>query len=115
MLHRVTGMEKTGLDRNALSAVLPFNPDRAEETVLDLYPRDRVAVVTDGVSDTLSSFSGAIEFFAREWSNPAPHPAAFLHSLCYDGPGQTDDRTAVVVWCGAGGQPGHAAHPGRQA
>ena len=115
ILRRATGTEKTGLDRNALSAVLPFNPDRAEQATLDLHPRDRVAVVTDGLSDSLSSLSGAIEFFAREWANPAPHPAAFLHSLCYDGPGQTDDRTAVVVWCGVGRQPGHAAHPGRQA
>src|SRR5260370_4404622 len=112
-LHRVTGREKEGLDRNALDAVLPFNPDRAEEYAFELAPSDRVAVVTDGLSDSLSSISGAAEFFARQWASSAPHPAAFLHSLCYDGPGQTDDRTAVVVWCGAGGATGPRAHPAR--
>ncbi len=105
-LHRVTGTEKTGLDRNTLTAVLPFNPDRVEQDTFELHPSDRVAVVTDGLSDSLSGVSGASEFFARQWANSAPHPAAFLHSLCYDGPGQTDDRTAVVVWCGLGGSPG---------
>jgi hypothetical protein len=99
-LIRVTGEEKTGLDRNTLTAVLPFNPDQVEEGHFELRPWDRVAVVTDGVSDTWSTIPAAADFFARQWAAPAPHPAAFLHSLCYDGPGQTDDRTAVVVWCG---------------
>lgn len=113
VLRRATGMEKTGLDRNALDAVLPFNPDRAQLATFELNPSNRVAVVTDGLSDSLSSLSGAIEFFTREWEHSAPHPAAFLHSLCYDGPGQTDDRTAVVVWCGGGRPPGRPAHAGR--
>ena len=102
-LRRMTGREKEGLDRNTLSAVLPFHPDRAERGVFDLRPSDRVAVVTDGLSDSLSGVAGAHEFFTRQWANAAPHPAAFLNSLCYDGPGQTDDRTAVVVWCGTDG------------
>jgi serine/threonine protein phosphatase PrpC len=101
-LHRETGQDKTGLDRNALHAVLPFNPAQVEKRVIDLRPHDRVALMTDGVSDSLDSAPGALEHFARQWAaGPPPHPAAFLHSLCYDGPGQTDDRTAVVVWCGA--------------
>jgi serine/threonine protein phosphatase PrpC len=113
-LHRLTGAEKTGLDRNTLSAVLPFNPDQVEQDTFELRPWDRVAVVTDGLSDSLSGVSGASEFFARQWANSAPHPAAFLHSLCYDGPGQTDDRTAVVVWCDADGPTGRAAATGRR-
>jgi hypothetical protein len=113
-LHRVTGMEKTGLDRNTLSAVLPFNPDRAERLVFDLRLSDRIAVMTDGLSDSLSAVSGVADFFAREWAGSAPHPAAFLHSLCYDGPGQTDDRTAVVVWCGVDRLPGQAIGTGRR-
>jgi serine/threonine protein phosphatase PrpC len=107
-LCRLTGQDKTGLDRNALSAVLPFSPDNAEWRTFDLYPHDRVALLTDGVSDSLISVDGTAEYFARQWAGPPPHPAAFLHSLCYDGPGQTDDRTAVVVWFGAadpGGRP----------
>jgi serine/threonine protein phosphatase PrpC len=99
-LHRVTGEEKTGLDRNTLTAVLPFNPDQVENNYFELRPSDRVALVTDGMSDTWSTIPAAADFFTRQWAAPAPHPAAFLHSLCYDGPGQTDDRTAVVVWCG---------------
>jgi hypothetical protein len=112
-LRRMTGAEKTGLDRNMLDAVLPFNPGRAEHGEFELDPSDRIAVVTDGLSDSLSSLSGALEYFTQEWANPAPHPAAFLHSLCYDGPGQTDDRTAVVVWCSASGSPRPAGRPGR--
>lgn len=114
LLHRVTGREKTGLDRNTLSAVLPFNPDRAEQLMFNVFPSTRVAVMTDGLSDSLSGISGAAEFFTRQWSSPAPHPAAFLHSLCYDGPGQTDDRTAVVVWCGSDTLPAPVARDGRR-
>ena len=99
-LYRVTGQEKSGMDRNTLNAVLPFNPDWAEQSTVNLQPSDRVAVVTDGLSDSLSGIPEAAEFFARQWAASAPHPAAFLHNLCYDGPGQSDDRTAVVVWCG---------------
>jgi serine/threonine protein phosphatase PrpC len=99
ILQRLTGREKTGLDRNTLTAVLPFNPDWAEELRFNLEPSDRVAILTDGLSDSLSGIPEAAEFFARQWAGSVPHPAAFLHSLCYDGPGQTDDRTAVVVWC----------------
>ncbi|MGD0699408.1 MAG: protein phosphatase 2C domain-containing protein [Trebonia sp.] len=112
-LHRQTGERKTGLDPNALAAVLPFNPDQVDERVVELGPYDRVALMTDGVSDSLDLVPGTLEYFARQWSGPPPHPAAFLHSLCYDGPGQTDDRTAVVVWCGAGGR-GNRHLPGER-
>ena len=100
-LRRSTGHDKTGLDRNALHAVLPFNPDQVEERIVQLWPNDRVALMTDGVSDSLDSVAGVRDYFAWQWAGPPLHPAAFLHSLCYDGPGQTDDRTAVVVWCDA--------------
>lgn len=99
-LHRCTGEDKSGLDRNKLNAVLPFNPDQFEQDTFALAPDDRVAIMTDGLSDAFSDVAGAVGFFARQWSGPPPHPAAFLHSLCYDAPGQGDDRTAVVVWTG---------------
>jgi len=97
-LRRLTGTEKTGLDRNVLSAVLPFNLDQVADSDFNLLPSDRVAVMTDGFSDSITGLSGASEFFAQLWKESAPHPVKFLHSLCYDGPGQTDDRTVVVVW-----------------
>lgn len=112
-LRRCTGHDKSGLDRNALHAVLPFNPDQVEERVFELLPNDRVALMTDGVSDSLDSVTGTLDYFARQWAGPPPHPAAFLHGLCYDGPGQTDDRTAVVVWCNAPG-PGNHRVPGER-
>lgn len=99
-LYRLTGEEKSGLDPNALGAVLPFQPDLVQETTRDLAQADRVVVMTDGLSDSMRAVSGVTEFFQQQWAGPPPHPALFLHSLCYDGPGQTDDRTVVVVWCG---------------
>jgi serine/threonine protein phosphatase PrpC len=113
-LRRVTGKEKAGLDRNVLDAVLPYAPDRSETRRFELHPSDRVAVMTDGLSDSLHEIPGVGEYFARQWAGAVPHPAVFLHSLCYDGPGQTDDRTAVVVWAGARRTSGPAAHSGRQ-
>jgi Protein phosphatase 2C len=114
-LHRMTGMEKEGLDRNTLSAVLPFNLDRPERYSFNIPPSARVAIMTDGLSDSLSTIAGAAKFFVQQWAGAAPHPAAFLHSLCYDGPGQTDDRTAVVVWCGVDRLPGETVEIGPRA
>lgn len=100
VLKRLTGEEKSGLDRNQLSAVLPFHPDQYREDSFDLPPDSRVALMTDGLSDSFSDVPHVADFFAAQWAGPPPHPAAFLHSLCYDAPGQGDDRTAVVVWTG---------------
>lgn len=113
-LHRLTGEDKSGLDRNSLSAVLPFNPDMVEQRAFKLMPYDAVAVMTDGLSDSLTSVPGVADFFAAQWGSPPPHPAAFLHSLCYDAPGQDDDRTAVVIWCGADALPSGRAGKGRR-
>lgn len=99
---RRTGEDKSGLDRNKLTAVLPFNPDQFHQDTFQLLPGDRLAVMTDGLSDSFADVAGVAEFFADQWSGGPPHPAVFLHSLCYDAPGQGDDRTAVVVWTGAG-------------
>lgn len=98
---RRTGEDKSGLDRNKLTAVLPFNPSQFHQGTFELVPDDRLIVMTDGLSDSFSDVAGVAEFFADQWAGPPPHPVAFLHSLCYDAPGQGDDRTAVVVWTGA--------------
>jgi hypothetical protein len=98
------GYAKSGLDRNAVDSVLPFHPGKAVSSTVDVPPGHGVAVVTDGVGDLLTEVADAESFFAGRWAAP-PHPASFLADLCVDAPGQGDDRTAVVVWCGV---PGHA-------
>jgi serine/threonine protein phosphatase PrpC len=97
--HQATGVQKAGFDRNKVDAVLPFSPREATQTLVDVPPRHGVAVVTDGFGDLLSDVAGVQDFLSRRWARP-PHPAAFVSDLCADAPGQTDDRTAVVVWCG---------------
>ena len=95
------GAAKSGFDRNVVDAVLPFHPGEAMRSVVTVPPGHGVAVLTDGVGDLLNDVAGAQEFFARQWAAP-PAPSTFLAELCVDAPGQDDDRTAVVVWCGAG-------------
>lgn len=94
-----TGRAKTGLDRNKVEAVLPFNPDQAVSGFVDVQSGEGVAVMTDGMADTLSDVVAAKPYFADRWARP-PHLARFVFDLCFDAPGQKDDRTAVVVWCG---------------
>lgn len=103
-LRRITGEPKEGPDPNALSATLPFQPQDMKVISGPVDPGDSVILMTDGLSDSLEQIGGTQEYFASQWSERPPHPAAFLYSLCYDAPGQTDDRTAVVTWCGAPGQ-----------
>lgn len=105
-LHRITGEEKQGPDPNALSTTLPFHPHEMRVGSCEAEPGDSVIVMTDGLSDSLDMVAGVREYFVSQWSERPPHPAAFLYSLCYDAPGQTDDRTAVVTWCGGRAQDG---------
>jgi hypothetical protein len=99
-LQQFTGVTKSGMDKNVLACVLPHDWEQATCTVLDVCAGDRIAVMTDGVSETLTNVRGGATYFTDCWSGPAPHPARFALSLCYDAPGQSDDRTVVVVWCG---------------
>lgn len=99
-----TGVSKGGLDRNAVNAVLPFTPERAVAELVNVEPGHGVAMMTDGLGDTLSNVDSAERYFADRWARP-PHLAGFVADLCFDAPGQLDDRTAVVVWCGQ-----HATH-----
>jgi hypothetical protein len=101
---RRTGTVKAGLDRNSVTDVLPFHPGAAQVSRIVIAPGSGLAVFTDGVGDLLTDVAAAPGYFAERWASP-PHPAAFLLDLCVDAPGQDDDRTAVVVWCGSRGTP----------
>lgn len=101
-----TGGTKAGLDRNAVDGALPFDVRKAVSQVVDVPPGAGVALMTDGLGDLLTNVRGAADYLSRRWANP-PHPAAFVADLCADARGQTDDRTAVVVWCGT-------SRPGRR-
>lgn len=103
-LHSITGERKRGPDPNTLSSTLPFHPRAMRATTCWAEPGDSVIVMSDGLSDSLDMVGEVREYFASQWSGRPPHPAAFLYSLCYDAPGQYDDRTAIVTWCGADGQ-----------
>ena len=60
--------------------------------------------MTDGLGDVLTDVAGAQQFYGRRWARP-PHPTRFVGDLCADAKGQTDDRTAVAVWCGSSARP----------
>lgn len=100
-LEQRTGTRKSGLDANVVEDVLPFRPGAVTTSVIDLDAGAALAVVTDGVGDLLTDVATAAPYFVRAWARPAP-PARFLGDLTIDAPGQDDDRTAVVVWCGPG-------------
>lgn len=96
-----TGGPAAGIDRNTHDEVLPFDCTPIEHD-FSLEAGARLAVVSDGVHDTLTNVNGGTEHFANLWAAPPPHPVEFLEGLSYDAPGQLDDRAAVVVWLGAG-------------
>jgi len=96
---RSTGVAKSGMDRNVVEAALPFNAKEVITAVVTIPPGAGIAVMTDGLGDVLGDVSGAVDYFAQRWATP-PHPAVFVADMCFDARGQTDDRTAVVVWCG---------------
>jgi len=87
------------LDRNVLPAVLPYDPSDVLARVLRVEAGQAVALMTDGMGDALTDVAGAQDYFTRRWAAPSVI-SHFLADLCFDAPGQLDDRTAVVVWCG---------------
>lgn len=98
---RVTGLAKSGYDPNALDGCLPADPHLAKSALIVLQTGQALALMTDGLSDLLTDVGGAQEELAKRWSTPPTLPA-FVRDLCFDAPGQDDDRTAVVIWT-----PGH--------
>ena len=105
VLQQLTGPQKKGMDKNTLKYVLPVDPDGVRQTSVELHPGDTIAVMTDGLSDSLTNIPAVDAFFSRRWAAGPPHPAAFLQDMCFDAPGQSDDRTAVVAWINATDQP----------
>lgn len=87
------------------SASLPFQPEQAAAALVDLPARSVVAITTDGLASGFSKLPGGHRRFAQRWRHPRSI-GSFLLDVDFpaDGPGPsslTDDRTAVVVWCGA--------------
>jgi protein phosphatase 2C-like protein len=78
-------------------------------TVGFLAPGEALMVVTDGIGDPLGSGTGEVgQFLAARWSRP-PDLLAFAAHAGFYRKGFTDDRTAAVIWHGAG--PGRLGEP----
>jgi hypothetical protein len=87
------------------SATLPFQHELAAAALVDLPARSIVAITTDGLAAALSKLPQGQSRFAQRWRHPRSI-RSFLLDVDFPadttGTGAlTDDRTAVVVWCGA--------------
>jgi hypothetical protein len=85
------------------TALLPFHPDKAVAALVDLPRRAVVALTTDGMARGLVG-SGQRRT-AEAWRLPPPM-TSFLADVGHltdtlDAQRLTDDRTAVVMWCGS--------------
>ncbi len=85
------------------TALLPFHPDKATAALVDLPKQAIVALATDGVARGIVG-SGQRRT-AEMWRRPPPI-TSFLFDVGQLGANPnaqrlTDDRTAVVIWCGA--------------
>ena len=78
---------------------MPFHPGEASAQVSRRRP-DTASPCSPTGRGLLNDVAGAQEFFAGQ--GRAARPVDVPGELCVDAPGQDDDRTAVVVWCGAG-------------
>ncbi len=110
------------------AAKLPFQPELAAAAMVDLPVKSVVAITTDGLASAFTKLPHGQRRFAQRWRSPrsigsflleVDFPAALdvsrggspkgergraATSLAADAPGAgalADDRTAVVVWCGA--------------
>jgi Protein phosphatase 2C len=83
--------------------LLPFHPDKAVAALVDLPRRAVVALTTDGMARGL--IGSGQRRTAEAWRLPPPI-ASFLADVGHltenvNAQRLTDDRTAVVIWCGA--------------
>jgi len=96
---RVTGEAKPTLDGNVLRDFLPHVPGAATGTAFVVPPDAVLGVLSDGVGDLFDD-EAAARWFATRWAAPPPL-ASFILDVDFEAKGHLDDRTAVVVWCGA--------------
>jgi hypothetical protein len=96
------GAPKSSFDGNTLREFLPHYPEAVVHRNLTISPSAVIAVMTDGVSDALTEVSGFAQWLSGRWAEPPPL-ASFVLDVDFDAPGQQDDRTAVVIWTGRGG------------
>jgi hypothetical protein len=95
---QLAGKEKSGMDANVLDEFLPYYSKKAISKSVWLEEGDIIALTTDGVADVLAPPGRAAAWFADRWRYP-PHIASFFMDVGYEAKTQTDDRTAVVLWC----------------
>ncbi|MEY9861101.1 serine/threonine protein phosphatase PrpC [Catenulispora sp. GAS73] len=85
---------------NGVSSALPDSPEAVRAMEFDLRPGAAFALTTDGIADAWGN-EAINRYFAQRWRAPLP-AAEFLNDVDFDAPQRMDDRTAVVVWNGAG-------------
>jgi hypothetical protein len=95
---RLIGDVKDGLDPSRLEHYLPYHPQHAASRIVELGPREIIAVTTDGIADAFTALPGAAAWFAERWRQP-PSLTSFVRHVGYEDRQFNDDRTAVVVWC----------------
>lgn len=93
----VAGQGKADFDSNAISSYMPMHPKRASHALRWLPHGESLALMTDGLSDLLTDVDGAAAELHRRWVAPPSLPE-LVRDMCFDAPGQDDDRTVVMVW-----------------
>lgn len=87
------------------SALLPFQPEHATAALVDLPRGATIALLTDGLATAFTRVASGQRHFAQRWRTP-PSMDSFLRDVDlldagFDARNLSDDRTAVVMWCGA--------------
>ncbi|MGD6747045.1 protein phosphatase 2C domain-containing protein [Streptomyces sp. BH106] len=87
---------------NEVVGRLPDTPQLTRDHCVTLAPGAALALVTDGIGDAWADPAGNVnEYFANAWRAPVP-ATRFTADVGFDAPQCLDDRTAVVLWNGAG-------------
>jgi hypothetical protein len=100
---RLTGERGSGPGRATPDACLPGDPLFATHRMVELPADGALVLMTAGLGDLLTDVPDAADELAARWAAPPPL-SEFLRDLCFDAPGQDDDRTAVMVWATGGGR-----------
>jgi len=92
------GDVKHGMDGSLLEHYLPYHPQHAVSRIVELPPREIIAITTDGIADAFATLPGAATWFADRWCEPKPL-TSFVLDVGFESSQFNDDRTAVVAWC----------------